>query len=332
MGQDEGRGQSAALAGARATALALEANVRRVIQGKDEVVRLALLALHAGGHLLIEDVPGTGKTVLARAIARSLDLRFRRVQCTQDLLPSDVTGVSVFDPRTLDFTFREGPVFTDVLLADEVNRATPRAQSALLECMEERQVTVDGQTHPLTAGFFVVATQNPVELEGTFPLPEAQLDRFALQVRLGYPDPADLAVILEDQRRGHPLDALAPVAGAEDLRALRAAVAEVALDASLRRYVADLVAATREAPGVVLGASPRAALWLARVGRARALVLGRDFALPDDLQAVAHAVLDHRLILEPRARLAGRTAAAITDEVLAQVPVPVVPTGPPPGP
>jgi MoxR-like ATPase len=317
---------------ARTVALSIEQNVRRVIHGKDERVRLALLALFARGHLLIEDVPGTGKTMLARAIARSLDMQFRRIQCTQDLLPSDMTGVSVFDPRALTFTFREGPVFTEVLLADEVNRATPRAQSALLECMEERQVTADGKTYALPPMFFVVATQNPVELEGTFPLPEAQLDRFALQVRLGYPSTEALAEIIDAQRLAHPVDALAPVADGAGLAAVQQAVREVALDPSLRRYLALLVEATRAAPGIVLGASPRAALWLAQAARAHAFLAGRRFVLPDDVQAVAHPVLDHRLILDPRARLAGRTSAVVVDDVLGRVPVPLVPDAPPPGP
>ena len=249
-------------------ARAIEANVLRVIRGKDAEVRLALTALFAGGHLLIEDVPGTGKTVLARALARSLDAEFRRLQCTQDLLPSDVTGVTVFDPQSGTFQFKPGPVFTDVLLADEINRATPRAQGALLESMEERQVTADGVTHPLSERFFVVATQNPVELEGTFPLPEAQLDRFALQLRLGYPSLDDLVEIVCDQAERHPLVELQTVATREDLSAIQAAVRAVRLDRSLARYLGELCAATREAEEVVLGASPRAALWLAR-GRFR---------------------------------------------------------------
>jgi len=318
--------------GPRAWAAAIEQNVSRVIRGKPEGVRLALTALFAGSHLLIEDVPGTGKTMLARAIARSIEARFRRIQCTQDLLPSDMTGVSVFDPRDQTFRFREGPVFTQVLLADEINRATPRAQSALLECMEERQVTCDGETYPLATGFFVIATQNPVELEGTFPLPEAQLDRFALQVRLGYPDVDDLAAIIADQRDAHPIDDLAPVATMDQLVAIQTAARAVTLELSLRRYVARLVASTRDAAGVILGASPRAGLWLAAAARVRAFLDGRDYALPDDVQEVAHSVLDHRLILDPRARLSGRRAAHVTDESLRDVEVPLAPQGAAPGP
>ncbi|MGE0712869.1 MAG: AAA family ATPase [Planctomycetota bacterium] len=315
---------------ARERARAIEDNVRRVIRGKDEPVRLALLALFARGHLLIEDVPGTGKTMLARAIARSLAADFRRLQCTQDLLPSDMTGVSVYDPKELTFHFRRGPVFTDILLADEVNRATPRAQSALLECMEERQVSADGETYPLSPLFFVVATQNPIELEGTFPLPEAQLDRFAVQVRLGYPDADGLVEIIAAQAERHPIESLEAVAGREDLEAIHGAVSRVALDRSLARYAALLVAATREAEEVLLGASPRAAVWLTRVARARAFLEGRDHVLPDDLQAVAHAALDHRLILAPRARLAGASPRAITARALREVPVPIPPGSDPP--
>jgi len=312
------------------TALTIEANVRQVLRGKDDRVRQALLALFAGGHLLIEDVPGTGKTILARALARSLDATFRRIQCTQDLLPSDMTGVSVFDPQKLTFTFRQGPVFTDILLADEVNRATPRAQSALLECMEERQVTADGETYPLSSLFFVVATQNPVELEGTFPLPEAQLDRFALQVSLGYPAVDDLVAILDAQHQRHPIETLEPVASRDDLASIQAAVTQVRVDPSLSRYVGQLVEATRDADEVVLGASPRAAIWLYRSARALAFMEGREFVLPDDIQAVAHAVLDHRLILEPRARLAGASAHSVVEQVLRRVAVPLLPTPDPP--
>jgi MoxR-like ATPase len=318
---------------AQRTASALETNVRAVIRGKDDKVHLALLALFGRGHLLIEDVPGTGKTLLARAIARSLDAKFTRIQFTPDLLPSDVTGVAVFDPKDLVFRFREGPVFTEVLLADEVNRATPRAQSALLESMEERTVTADGTTRALPELFFVVATQNPIEQQGTFPLPEAQLDRFALRVDMGYPTTETLAEILLAQQLRHPFEDLRPVATREDLGVVQRAVREVALESSLRRYIARLTEATRERRDVALGASPRAALWLARTAQAHALALGRRFIVPEDVKAVAHAVLDHRILLEPRARLAGLTAAAVTTEVLERTPVPIdVADSAPPGP
>lgn len=319
-------------AGALAHARAIEANVTRVIRGKPQAVRAALTALLAGGHLLIEDVPGTGKTILARALARSLTAKFRRIQCTQDLLPSDMTGVSVFDPREQTFRFREGPVFTEVLLADEINRATPRAQSALLECMAERQVTCDGETYPLAPGFFVIATQNPIELEGTFPLPEAQLDRFALMVRIGYPSVDDLVAIIDDQRESHPLDALEPVADMPTLASIQRTARATTLDASLAGYVGRLIAATREADGVVLGASPRAALWLAATARVTAFFAGRDYVTPDDVQACAQGVLAHRLILDPRARLSGRRPEDVVDEVLAAVEVPLAASHQPPGP
>ena len=315
---------------AREHALAIETNVRRVVRGGESAVRLAVIALMIRGHLLIEDVPGTGKTVLARALARSLDARFGRIQCTQDLLPTDITGVSIFDPQALSFRFQEGPVFTDVLLADEINRATPRAQSALLECMEERQVTCDGVRHALPPGFLVLATQNPVDMEGTFPLPEAQLDRFALSTRLGYPDDEVLVQILEDQRQRHPIEDLEAVATLEQLADVRGAVQGVGCDRSLLRYVAQLVRATREAEGVQLGASPRAALFLVRAARAWALLEGRDYLIPDDVQALAHAVLDHRVIVDPRSRLGGRTPATVVDEALGAVPVPLAPQDPPP--
>ncbi|MCA8923798.1 MAG: MoxR family ATPase [Planctomycetes bacterium] len=315
---------------ARERARAIESNVRRVVRGGESAIRLAVISLLIRGHLLIEDVPGTGKTVLARALARSLDARFGRIQCTQDLLPTDITGVSIFDPQALNFRFQEGPVFTDVLLADEINRATPRAQSALLECMEERQVTCDGVRHALPSGFLVLATQNPIDMEGTFPLPEAQLDRFALSTSLGYPDDEVLVQILEDQRGAHPIDALQPVADLAQLVAAQQAVTQVRCDRGLLRYVAQLTRATREAEGVQLGASPRAALFLVRAARAWALLEARDFVLPDDVHAVAHAVLDHRVLVDPRSRLGGRTPKTVVDEVLGKVPVPLVPQDAPP--
>jgi len=317
---------------ALATAGALEANVRRVIVGKDEAVRLALLALFARGHLLIEDVPGTGKTLLARAIARSLDAKFTRLQFTPDLLPSDVTGVSVFDPKDLTFKFREGPVFTEVLLADEVNRATPRAQSALLESMEERTVTADGTTRALPELFFVVATQNPIELQGTFPLPEAQLDRFALRVELGAPSIESLVEVIAAQQLRHPLEDLKPVAKRDAILEVQEAVRNVAIETSVRRYAAEIAQATRERKDVLLGASARAAIWLARTAQSRAFSEGRRFVVPEDVKHVARAVLEHRLLLEPRARLSGLTARAVVEEVLESLPVPISPSlGPPPG-
>jgi MoxR-like ATPase len=301
----------------------LRANLAPVLVGKPETIDLALVALLCEGHLLIEDVPGVGKTTLARGLAQSIGGSFRRLQCTPDLLPSDVTGVSIYDPKTTDFVFKPGPVFTNVLLADEINRATPRAQSSLLECMEERQVTADGQTYELPRPFLVIATQNPVELEGTFPLPEAQLDRFLLRLRLGYPSEQDEDRILlqhTGQPRAIAVSAIAPL---EELIGLRGRCHQVRVEPSVRRYAIQISRATRENRAVALGASPRATLGLYQAAQAWAALDGRDYVKPDDVKRLAGPVLAHRLMLGGEARLRGRSAESLIEEVLAQVPVPV---------
>jgi MoxR-like ATPase len=298
------------------------AQVARVILGKERELDLVLVALLAGGHVLVEDVPGVGKTTLVKAVARTLDLSFRRLQCTPDLLPSDVTGVTYFDPADRAFRFRPGPVFTHVLLADEINRATPRTQSSLLEAMEERQVSVDGETRALEPPFWVVATQNPVESQGTYPLPEAQLDRFLLRLRLGYPDPVEERDILLMARSRDPLDGLTPVAGAAEVLAAQAAVHAVHLSEAVADYVVALARATRDHPQVALGPSPRAAIALARAARARTLIEGRSYVLPDDVQALAAPVFAHRLMLAVAGHVGGRTADDVVADVLARVPAP----------
>lgn len=285
-------------------------NMRRVIRGKDESIELTLIALLSGGHALIEDVPGLGKTMLARALAQSFALDFRRVQGTPDLLPSDVTGSSVFDPRTQDFTFHRGPVFTQILLVDEINRATPRTQSALLEAMEEHQVTVDGESHPLPEPFFLIATQNPIELAGTFPLPEAQLDRFLLKFALGYPaDEVEVELLTALERR-HPIEDLAPCADATELSRHREAVHEVFVHPAITRYVQRILRATRDAPAVRHGVSPRGGLGLIRAAKSRAYLHGEDYVTPDDIQALAVPVLAHRMVLDTKSRF----RESLTDE------------------
>ncbi len=296
-------------------------NVERVIFGKHHEVELALVALVCRGHILVEDVPGTGKTVLAKAIARSLGCSFKRIQFTPDLLPSDVTGVSIFNQRTSQFEFRPGPVMTQIVLADEINRATPKTQSALLEAMEEHQVTVDGVTYHLPDPFLVMATQNPIEYEGTFPLPEAQLDRFFIRLQLGYPKEREEIAILDAQRVIHPLETIEQVMGAEELLKAQTAVKDVHIAEPVKTYVVNVVNATRSHPDVYLGASPRGSLALARASQAYALIQARDFVLPDDVKALAGPTLSHRLILQPQARLKDLAATTVIAEVLASVPV-----------
>jgi MoxR-like ATPase len=297
------------------------ANVERVIVGKHEEVRLALVALLCQGHLLIEDVPGTGKTVLAKAIARSLGCSFRRIQFTPDMLPSDVTGLSIFNQKTQEFEFRPGPIMAQIVLADEINRATPKTQSALLECMEERQATIDGTTYPMPSPFLVIATQNPIEYEGTFALPEAQLDRFMLRLRLGYPAPLEEIVILDEQKRAHPLEELGEVASLEELQSAQSAVREVYVDSTISDYIVRLVNATRTHPDVYLGASPRGSLALYRAGQAYAALHGRDYVIPDDVKAVAEPAIAHRLIMRTAATIRDVEQGTIVQELLESVPI-----------
>jgi MoxR-like ATPase len=305
------------------TIRAIVDNLARVVHAPDETLRLCVLCLVSEGHLILEDFPGVGKTMLAKALARSLDVSFSRMQFTPDLLPSDVTGVNVFNQRSNEFEFRPGPVFANLLLVDEINRASPKTQAALLECMQEQQVTTDGVTNQLARPFMVMATQNPIEYEGTYPLPEAQLDRFTMRIAIGYPPLSEEAKMLTEQTADPPLDALEPVANAADAIALADEAKEIFVEESLNRYVVALLRATRGDSRLYLGASPRAGIAMLRVAKSRALADARSYLEPDDIKAVAVAVLAHRLILAPEARSTGLTGEQIVRETLDKTPVPV---------
>ncbi len=301
----------------------IEENVERVVRGKQQEIRLALVAMIAEGHLLIEDVPGVGKTMLAKAMARSIDCSFRRIQFTPDLLPTDITGINVFNQEQRDFEFKPGAIFANIVLGDEINRASPKTQSALLECMEERQVTIDTETHPLGTPFMVIATQNPVEHEGTYPLPEAQLDRFMLRLSIGYPAADVEAEILSSHTSGEPLTEIGPITDARGVADMIEMAKTVHVAPSIRRYIVDIVAATRNHADVYLGASPRAGIMILRAARALAAADERDYVIPDDVKALAVPALGHRIIVTADAVMTGRSVSVVLDEILREVEVPV---------
>ncbi|MBM3472477.1 MAG: MoxR family ATPase [Armatimonadetes bacterium] len=298
--------------------------IETVIVGKRQTVRLTVAGLLCGGHILIEDIPGVGKTMLAKSLARALECDFKRIQFTPDLLPADVLGVSIYNQATGQFEFREGPIFANVVLADEINRATPKSQSALLEAMEEFQVTADGRTRELPRPFFVIATENPIEYEGTYSLPEAQLDRFLMRVSLGYPSPADEVDILTRQVKEHPIHRVTPVLSQDDVVELQDAVRDVVIDDTLKEYAVQLVDRTRSHPAVQLGASPRGSLALMRCGQALAAIAGRTYVIPEDIQSVAHAVLGHRIIVKPEQRIRGLGPEHVVGDILRSVDVPIL--------
>lgn len=297
-------------------------NIQQVVKGQPTAVRKLLAAFASGGHVLLEDHPGTGKTTLAKALAFSVDVAFKRIQFTPDLLPSDILGVSILDPEKRTFLFHEGPIFANIVLADEINRASPRTQSALLEAMAESQVSIDGTLHPLRDPFFVIATQNPIDARGTYPLPEAQMDRFALQFRLGYISPENEVEILSNQIESHPIEQVRPCVAIEDIFRLKQQVKQVRVSPELKRYVVDIVNATRSADGVQLGASPRGSIALMKVAQALALFDGYDFVAPDHIKEIAEPVLAHRLVMEAQFRFSGQTAQQVVADILSTLPVP----------
>jgi MoxR-like ATPase len=311
-----------AVLSAQKTARGIVANIQQVIVGKPQAIEMAVIGIISRGHLLIEDAPGVGKTMLARSLAKSINCSFKRIQFTPDMLPGDITGVAIFNQKTADFEFRPGPIMAQMVLADEINRATPRVQSALLECMEEHQVTVDGITHPMPLPFHVLATQNPVEYEGTFPLPETQMDRFLMRIHLGYPNLQEEVTIMENQQFIHPIEAIKPVADCPDLITLQEAVKKIYVDHLVKQYIATLVESTRNHPSIYLGASPRGSLGLFRTAQAHALLKGRDYVIPDDVKAMAEAVLAHRLVLQSLNGSKDKSGRTNIKEILETVPVP----------